>query len=160
MVGGVGGPTDYFVTLSLSWGWVEAVTINLAVMMVPPQWNIVLGFLTSDNFLTNNYLLQSVCIFVLLLHSASKKSTPGRASSFYIHSTNHKCSYQDWIICLLSALYNWFRTLCVRKNYLRKRQTYKEAQVCEQKDWHVDGKVLSTPPTLIFHLFPLTGCSF
>jgi hypothetical protein len=25
--GGVGGQTDYFVTLNLSWGWVEAVTI-------------------------------------------------------------------------------------------------------------------------------------
>ena len=23
-----GGPTDYFVTLNLSWGWVEAVTIS------------------------------------------------------------------------------------------------------------------------------------
>jgi hypothetical protein len=27
LVGWVGGPTDYLVTLNLSWGWVEAVTI-------------------------------------------------------------------------------------------------------------------------------------
>jgi hypothetical protein len=33
VVGGGGGPTDYFVTLNLSWGWVEAVTIIIIIIV-------------------------------------------------------------------------------------------------------------------------------
>ena len=79
----MGGPTDYFVTLNLSWGWVEAVTIILCtifytlniyfdfIMIVLPNWseiadlkNLIFPILKTDigekSILRENYVNKNI----------------------------------------------------------------------------------------------------
>jgi hypothetical protein len=58
----VGGPTDYFVTLNLSWGWVEAVTISNRASRSFSLYKIDKSFGKSATVLVIFKTIQVVCL--------------------------------------------------------------------------------------------------